>query len=425
MFILHILLFFIIYKYIFSGKVYKVDINSLNYKKLNSRRLKSHNFLPPYPNGWIFVCNSKDIKKNQLKELNILHHDMVMFRNENNKIGVIYKYCSHLGTNLSGGKVISNNLVCPYHSWEFDIDGNCKNIPYCKNKLDSVLTPRLNTKKFFTLEKNNMIFVWYHSSNKEPKDEDYDINIFQEIDHKYFYTQSVDFMDFHMHIFEPSQNSADPIHFTTVHKHLAIVPGSRLINADHIIKSQYNNLIKNDDNIKKDDNHEKIDNHKIDNHKIDNHKIDNNYIIHKNSIIINEKITSMRLFNYIKLPNFLNTLFSTIVIIESPSLVLFRIDSFLGNYRAIMTLTPIAPFHQKLKLNVWCKGLIVLFSKVLTYFVMNTVYQDKEVWENKMHVKPRNIVSGDGPFASYSKWLDQFYDSNSKKAIDISNNFDW
>ena len=40
---------------------------------------------------------------------------------------------------------------------------------------------------------------------------------------------------------------------------------------------------------------------------------------------------------------------------------------------------------------------------------MGTVNQDRQVWEHKVHVAPRNIVPGDGPFAGYNRWLNGFY----------------
>ena len=35
------------------------------------------------------------------------------------------------------------------------------------------------------------------------------------------------------------------------------------------------------------------------------------------------------------------------------------------------------------------------------------------MWEHKVHVSPRNLVLGDGPFAPYGAWLDQFYSPSS------------
>ena len=37
----------------------------------------------------------------------------------------------------------------------------------------------------------------------------------------------------------------------------------------------------------------------------------------------------------------------------------------------------------------------------------NCGLQDRKVWEHKLHVAPRNLVAGDGPFAAYGRWLDQ------------------
>ena len=37
------------------------------------------------------------------------------------------------------------------------------------------------------------------------------------------------------------------------------------------------------------------------------------------------------------------------------------------------------------------------------YFIVGTVNQDRQVWEHKLHVAPRNIVPGDGPFAGYNR----------------------
>ena len=43
------------------------------------------------------------------------------------RAGVLHAFCPHLGTHLGhGGTVQGNNIVCPYHSWEFDADGRNK-----------------------------------------------------------------------------------------------------------------------------------------------------------------------------------------------------------------------------------------------------------------------------------------------------------
>ena len=104
-----------------------------------------------------------------------------------------------------------NNIVCPYHSWEFDKEGICKNIPYSKSKL----TDRCNTLKYTSLEKYNMIFMWYHADNELPTN--YNIGLLDELEN-YTYITRKKMNTMEMHIFEPSQNSADYYHFQTVHQ---------------------------------------------------------------------------------------------------------------------------------------------------------------------------------------------------------------
>ena len=362
----------------------KKNVHKTNIKKL---RLQSNEFPPPYPNSWYFVDYSKNIKIGQIKPFSAFGKEMVVFRNQDNDIAILHAFCPHLGTHLGyEGKVRNNNIVCPYHSWEFDKDGLCKNIPYSKTKISD----RCNTKKYYTLEKMGLIFVWYHADNDPPKKE---IDLFRELDKSYRFISHCDLDDMEMHIFEPSQNSADYYHFKTVHRYLANPLYSKLIEVDHIVTSNYNNPY--------------------------------------NQIIINESVSSMKFLSKIPLPNFLCKLLSTIVVIETPSLIMFKIDnSFIGNFRAILTFTPIDKFYQKGKMSAWCNGWWPwIIGRILMYLVINTVYQDKCVWEHKLHVAPRNWVQGDGPFASYSKWLDQFYSKSSQKQYsklsEPENLYDW
>eukprot|EP01048_Picozoa_sp_COSAG05_P020595 COSAG05_NODE_3537_length_2004_cov_4.482168_4_plen_164_part_00 len=46
---------------------------------------------------------------------------------------------------------------------------------------------------------------------------------------------------------------------------------------------------------------------------------------------------------------------------------------------------------------------------VFRYFIVGTVNQDRQVWEHKLHVAPRNIVPGDGPFAGYNRCVPRIY----------------
>lgn len=355
-----------------------VENTSNNIKRL---RYMSKDFPPPYPNSWYFVDYSTNIKKNQVKPYSICGRELVVFRNNSNKIGILHAFCPHMGTHLGYDGVVKNdNIVCPYHSWEFNPEGECENIPYSSSKP----TTRCNSKSYSVLENHNMIFFWYHAENEPPNRE---IDLFREIDSSYRYISSSRMDTMNMHIFEPSQNSADYYHFRTVHRYLTNPFYKYLIEVEHRIKANYDTPYQ--------------------------------------QIEIKESIDNLYLFSRFKLPKFLATLLSTTVVIETPSLIMFKIDNpIFGNFRGILTFSPIEEFKQKGQLTGWCNGYWPWFiGRLLMVMVIHTVYQDRVVWEHKSHISPRNWVTGDGPFASYNKWLEKFYSKSSYK-ID-SQSLDW
>jgi phenylpropionate dioxygenase-like ring-hydroxylating dioxygenase large terminal subunit len=100
--------------------------------------------------------------------------------------------------------VQGNNLVCPYHSWEFDADGTNKCIPYCAK--DMAGSKRVNAKKYEVRERLDIVFVWYHAGDKPPA---YEMDILDEVENGEFrHIHTLPFGEWAMHIMEPSHNTA-------------------------------------------------------------------------------------------------------------------------------------------------------------------------------------------------------------------------
>ncbi len=59
----------------------------------------------------------------------ILGEDLVLFRNDKGRPGLLGIHCSHRGTDLSYGRVEDGGLRCVYHGWLYDIDGRCLEQP--------------------------------------------------------------------------------------------------------------------------------------------------------------------------------------------------------------------------------------------------------------------------------------------------------
>jgi len=122
----------------------------------------------PIPSGWFFVDYSENLKAGDVRNVDLFGQEWVLFRTESGKVGMSDPYCPHLGAHLGhGGKVCGEHLRCPFHHWEYDTEGWCKNIPYGK------ITPPIIKKQAIlrTLpmqERYGLIWAWYHPACEAP-----------------------------------------------------------------------------------------------------------------------------------------------------------------------------------------------------------------------------------------------------------------
>ncbi|HEV8344054.1 MAG TPA: Rieske 2Fe-2S domain-containing protein [Candidatus Binatia bacterium] len=59
----------------------------------------------------------------------ILGEDLVLFRDDKGRVGLLGLRCSHRGTDLSYGRVEDGGLRCVYHGWLYDVQGRCLEQP--------------------------------------------------------------------------------------------------------------------------------------------------------------------------------------------------------------------------------------------------------------------------------------------------------
>ena len=59
----------------------------------------------------------------------LLGDPVVLWRDSNGRPHALNDVCIHRGTALSLGRVIGDQLMCPYHGWRYGSDGRCKAIP--------------------------------------------------------------------------------------------------------------------------------------------------------------------------------------------------------------------------------------------------------------------------------------------------------
>lgn len=59
----------------------------------------------------------------------LLGEDLVLFRDDAGRPGLLGIHCSHRGADLSYGRIEDGGLRCIYHGWLYDIHGNCLDQP--------------------------------------------------------------------------------------------------------------------------------------------------------------------------------------------------------------------------------------------------------------------------------------------------------
>lgn len=61
--------------------------------------------------------------------LRLLGEDLVVFRDTNDRIGVVDAHCAHRRAGLFFGRNEESGLRCAYHGWKYDVEGNCVDLP--------------------------------------------------------------------------------------------------------------------------------------------------------------------------------------------------------------------------------------------------------------------------------------------------------
>ena len=73
---------------------------------------------------WQPVALSEELPRDGAPlKVQILGEELVLFRDDQGRPGLLGLHCSHRGTDLSYGRVEDGGLRCLYHGWLYDICG--------------------------------------------------------------------------------------------------------------------------------------------------------------------------------------------------------------------------------------------------------------------------------------------------------------
>jgi phenylpropionate dioxygenase-like ring-hydroxylating dioxygenase large terminal subunit len=163
-----------------------------------------------YNLNWYVIGEKKKFKNKKLYKIKIWNNDYLVWKNNNIYYGMD-NYCSHRGASLALGKIVDNNVVCPYHGYQFNNNGKLCKIP----GLNFVNTNVHNQNTYEVVEKNGWVYLntinklFYNTSK---------INIFEEPEsfNKKFRSIFIN-TNFNTYGRLVSENSLDVMHIGFVH----------------------------------------------------------------------------------------------------------------------------------------------------------------------------------------------------------------
>ncbi|WP_374029223.1 Rieske 2Fe-2S domain-containing protein [Bdellovibrio bacteriovorus] len=166
-------------------------------------------------NVWYVGLPSHELAIGKTQARKIMNEPVVFFRDSKGKASAMRDICPHRGIPLSYGRVVNDQLECPYHGWKFNGSGVCTEIPsLCP---DQDLNPnKIKVRSYPVHEAQGLIWIFVG-------DKDYDMTkapavpvmkaLPQDVKPKLTYV-----VNFPCHVDHAVIGLMDPAHGPYVHK---------------------------------------------------------------------------------------------------------------------------------------------------------------------------------------------------------------
>ena len=101
-----------------------------------------------------------------VKPVRLLGEDLVVFRDEQGRYGLIDRSCPHRGTDLAYGRLEDGGLRCAFHGWLFDVTGRCLETP--AEPAGSRMCENIRQTAYPVVEKSGILFAYLGPGEPPP-----------------------------------------------------------------------------------------------------------------------------------------------------------------------------------------------------------------------------------------------------------------
>jgi phenylpropionate dioxygenase-like ring-hydroxylating dioxygenase large terminal subunit len=124
----------------------------IEYPKLDYQELTGQE---KYNLQWYVIGRANNFLSNKPYPVQIWNSKYVVWKNRTGEFTALDDACTHKGAALSSGKICNGNIACPYHGYEFNVNGTLSKVPgICFRP-----SPVYNLNKYNVVEKNGWVYM--------------------------------------------------------------------------------------------------------------------------------------------------------------------------------------------------------------------------------------------------------------------------
>jgi len=143
------------------------------------------------------------------RQLRILGEDLVLFRDDAGRPGLLGLHCSHRATSLAYGRVEDGGLRCPFHGWLYDIGGRCIEQP--AEDEDSTFKDHIRHRSYPCQELGGLIFAYLGPAETMPLLPRYEVLVREDG------TRKADYYPINSNYLQNLEGAVDTVHAAYLH----------------------------------------------------------------------------------------------------------------------------------------------------------------------------------------------------------------
>jgi phthalate 4,5-dioxygenase len=160
---------------------------------------------------WIAVGTTQELYDIP-QAVKVLGEELVLFRDQFGKVGLLGEHCPHRGASLEYGDIEDGGLRCPYHGWLFNVDGQCLEMP--AEPRDSKFCQKVKHLSYPVKELGGLIFAYMGPNKDDPPPLPKYKALADPAGQRSLEATRV----YNYNWFNFIENGADPVHFSILHR---------------------------------------------------------------------------------------------------------------------------------------------------------------------------------------------------------------